>query len=94
MVVYFIQEKEDDGKCKVGITYSLESRLRSLQTGNPHELEAVHTLHVSSKLAAERIEEAVLNAVRNAGADMKGEWFQSAILPWAKQVAETEQKAH
>ena len=30
--------------------------------------------------------------VRNAGADMKGEWFQSAILPWAKQVAETEQK--
>lgn len=91
-VVYFIQEKGDDGKCKVGITYSLESRLRSLQTGNPHELEAVHTLWVPNKDAAERIEEAVLNAVRNAGADMRGEWFQSAILPWAQQVAETERE--
>ncbi|MYC32875.1 MAG: GIY-YIG nuclease family protein [Chloroflexi bacterium] len=90
--VYFIQEKEDDGKCKVGITYSLASRLRSLQTGNPNDLEVAHTIHVSSKVVAEQIEEAVLNAVRNAGAEMKGEWFQSAILPWAKQVAEKERQ--
>ena len=91
-VVYFIQEKSEDGNCKVGITYSLESRLRSLQTGNPHELETVHTIQVSNKAAAEQIEEAVLNAIRNTGAELTGEWFQSAILPWARQVAETERE--
>ena len=91
-VVYFIQETDGGGECKVGITHSLQSRLRSLQTGNPHTLKTVHTIPVDNKAAAEQIEEAVLNAVRNAGAEMRGEWFQSAILPWAKQVAETEQK--
>ena len=91
-VVYFIQAKGGDGECKVGITYSLQSRIRSLQTGNPHELEAVHTIQVDGKEAAEQIEEAVLNAIRNAGAEMKGEWFHSAILPWAQQVADTERK--
>ena len=91
-VAYFIQAKGGDGECKVGITYSLQSRLRSLQTGNPHELEAVHTIQVDNKATAERIEEAALNVIKNAGADMKGEWFQSAILPWAQQVADTERK--
>lgn len=52
----------------------------------------VATIQVSSKTSAEQIEDAVLNAIRNAGADMRGEWFQGAILPWAKQVAETERQ--
>ena len=43
-VVYFIRENTGDGKCKVGITTSLERRLRALQTGNPNQLEIVHTL--------------------------------------------------
>ena len=71
-VVYFIQAKGGDGECKVGITYSLQSRLHSLQTGNPHELDAVHTIQVDNKATAERIEEAALNAIKNAGADIKG----------------------
>jgi hypothetical protein len=33
-----------------------------------------------------------MTAVKNAGAELNGEWFQSAILPWARQVAETERK--
>ena len=40
----------------------------------------------------QRIEDAYLNAIRNTGAEMTGEWFQSKILPWARQVAETERK--
>ncbi len=89
-VVYFIREKTAGGKCKVGITTSLQRRLRALQTGNPNQLEIVHTLEVDGRRIAERIEEAVLNSVRGAGAELQGEWFENAIVPWAWEAAQRE----
>ena len=89
-VVYFIRENTGDGKCKVGITTSLERRLRALQTGNPNQLEIVHALEVGDRRTAERIEDAVLDAVRGAGAELQGEWFENAIEPWAWEAAQRE----
>ena len=89
-VVYFIREQIPDGKCKVGITTSLQRRLRALQTGNPNQLEIVHTMEVDGRRIAERIEEAVLNSVRGAGAELQGEWFENAIVPWAWEAAQRE----
>ena len=89
-VVYFIREKTADGKCKVGITTSLQRRLRALQTGNPNQLEIAHTLEVDGRRIAERIEEAVLNSVRGAGAELLGEWFENAIVRWAWEAAQRE----
>ena len=89
-VVYFIQEKKEGGHFKVGVTYSLQRRLRELQTGNPNELEVAHTLEVGTRDVAERIEEAVLAAVKGAGAELKGEWFENDIVPWALEVANRE----
>ena len=89
-VVYFIREKTAGGKCKVGITTSLQRRLRALQTGNPNRLEIAHTLEVDGRRMAERIEEAVLNSVRGAGAELQGEWFENAIVPWAWEAAQRE----
>ncbi len=91
-VVYFIRECRADGHCKVGVSYSVQSRLRALQTGNPNELEVAHVLGVSGRQEAERIEEAVLNAVRGAGANLQGEWFENAIVPWAWEIAQREQR--
>ena len=89
-VVYFIREKTAGGKCKVGITTSLQRRLRALQTGNPNQLEIAHALEVDGRRMAERIEEAVLNSVRGAGAELQGEWFENAIVPWAWEAAQRE----
>lgn len=41
-VVYFVQAGPD-GPIKIGITTSLDSRLRALQTGSPRRLTLLHT---------------------------------------------------
>ena len=93
-VVYFIRECRADGHCKVGISYSVQSRLRSLQTGNPNELEVAHVFEVSGRQEAERIEEVILKAVGGAGAKLQGEWFENAIVPWAWEIAQREQRTN
>lgn len=59
--------------CKIGITRSLQSRLASVQTGNPEKLVIVSAIVIPNRLLAETIEAAVhewFDEFRLAG-----EWF-------------------
>lgn len=72
--VYFIGRKNsDDGPIKIGITYNIPMRLRSLQTSAPYELECHDFFQKLPEGMAPRVEAHLHSMLRERR--IKGEWF-------------------
>jgi hypothetical protein len=70
--VYFIRELGSH-YVKIGYSNDPESRLRDLQTGNPHTLELTHLIQLTDLSAARRIEKTFHD--RYARSRTQGEWY-------------------
>lgn len=68
-IIYFIQAGET---IKIGITRNLETRLKSLQVGNAHELIVLKTID-----GTKQTEELIHHHFRDY--NMNGEWFSGKI---------------
>lgn len=75
--VYLIAHKKPDGTyvspVKIGITHSVNARLRTLQTGNPAPLGVAFVFSTPDMHFA-KVFESALHA-RNAERRLSGEWF-------------------
>jgi len=74
--VYIVCHKDGEslvGPVKVGITYNVKSRLKSLQTGNPRQLVVFNYLVVPGKDIARDLEEGFHHTQREHR--LAGEWF-------------------
>ncbi len=67
--VYLVQTAE--GLCKIGITQDLEGRLNNLKTGNPYELNLLHSIYHDD---ADEIEKGL--HTRFADKRVSREWFR------------------
>lgn len=70
--LYFIQQGEK-GPVKIGITNNIESRLSSIQTGNPQKLNVLFFLPYETKNFAAK-DEAYLHCLFSH-LNLSGEWF-------------------
>ena len=74
MYIYFMTCSSDPMMIKIGKSASPESRLKTLQVGNPHQLEILATLKCKGVLHAEYLE---LQAHKYfAFSYVRGEWFK------------------
>ncbi len=71
--VYLICHEGRRQPVKVGISRSVEGRLGSLQTGNPHKLEVIFTFWTPDFHLAKEVESTFHE--NNADSRMSGEWF-------------------
>lgn len=82
--VYAIQE-EETGNIKIGISKDPERRVRTLNTGNSHNLRLIHAVPAPKRFKDERL------AHKRATGWIRGEWFscteQQAIENLAKVAA-------
>ena len=63
----------ENGPCKVGITNSLTSRLRSIQTGSPHRLKLLYAHPCSDRDEAKAHEKMFHECHQECR--LEGEWF-------------------
>jgi len=70
--LYFVQQGEN-GPVKIGITNNIESRLSSIQTGNPQKLNLLFFLPYETKSFAAK-DEAYLHCLFSH-LNLSGEWF-------------------
>jgi len=77
--IYFIQAGFD-GPVKIGVAYSPERRLQSLQCGNAYRLRLIGTIKPKSPRGAYRVE----SMLHGAFADdrLEGEWFRPSDALW------------
>ena len=76
--IYVIAPKESDGPCKIGVTNSPASRLRTVQTGNPHDVEYIMQYRLPSRSVAFTIETDTHNYCNMVR--LTGEWFDMTKL--------------
>lgn len=75
MVEWFIYVVVADDCRKIGITQDVESRVRTLQTGNAQDIKLETVFVVGSEESARLIERRCHDALKFAGAHVRGEWF-------------------
>jgi len=74
--VYFIEAgKFKNSPVKIGVTTDIESRILSLQTGNPHELKCKALIQCKSRKEAYKLESYLHSRLRRFR--LVGEWFKS-----------------
>jgi|SaaInlLV_10m_DNA_4_1040232.scaffolds.fasta_scaffold22105_3 hypothetical protein len=66
---------ECNGYYKIGITNNITNRLKSLQTGNAHE---INVIHIEERYKPEKAEKYLHQKFSNKR--LKGEWFKEVTL--------------
>lgn len=63
------------GPCKLGVTYTLQERINTLQCGNWVELRAHAALWFATMKEAQAVERAAMQLLTRRDAWLRGEWF-------------------
>ena len=74
--VYLISYTDTlDGPIKIGYSHHPPTRLKQLQTGNPHQLCIYGNLAFKDEFAAKAVEKIILSYLIDNNVNAKGEWY-------------------